>query len=253
MLHLVSISNPLLLCLHGWGGSKESFTELRAALNGAPIEILSPDLPGFGTEKEPLRAWNVDDYAAWVEQYVLAHARMHGRKLLLLGHSHGGRIAMKLAVRGNLSIHRLYLCAPAGIRRGQYVKRAMGFLIAKTGKLLLRLPLMLNRIEPLSRRLLYRLLRTHDYERASTVMRETMARITAENFRPLLPQIQIPTDIFWGKEDRITPFGDARIAEREIPQSTLHTFHGVRHAVHRDRAKEIAAVIVKNAGTQTHT
>src|SRR3989344_3049617 len=56
---------PVLLCLHGWGGSKESFSELREALKNTDIEILTPDLPGFGSEPEPDRPWTVDDYAEW--------------------------------------------------------------------------------------------------------------------------------------------------------------------------------------------
>ena len=61
---------PVLVCLHGWGGSKESFTELRAVLKGEPIEILTPDLPGFGKEPEPKKPWTTDDYANWVEEWI---------------------------------------------------------------------------------------------------------------------------------------------------------------------------------------
>ena len=45
-----SSMKPVLLCLHGWGGSGGSFAELRAALHGTELEILTPDLPGFGAE-----------------------------------------------------------------------------------------------------------------------------------------------------------------------------------------------------------
>ena len=61
---------PILVCLHGWGGSKESFTELREALQDVPCEIVTPDLPGFGDAAEPERPWTVDDYADWVESYI---------------------------------------------------------------------------------------------------------------------------------------------------------------------------------------
>src|SRR3990167_11456027 len=59
-----------LLCLHGWGGSKESSTERREALKDSDITILTPDLPGFGSEPEPSRPWTTDDYAEWVAEWL---------------------------------------------------------------------------------------------------------------------------------------------------------------------------------------
>ncbi len=241
-----SATRVILLCLHGWGGSKESFTELRKALNDTDIEILTPDLPGFGDEPEPTKTWTNDDYADWVRDWI---GRNIGEKrFLLLGHSHGGRIAVKLAARHSLPITHLYLCAPAGIRRRQPVKRFVGLALAKTGKALLSLPILLNHAKPLARRVLYRLLRTHDYEQASPAMRQTMIRVTTEDMRPLLAGIHIPTDIFWGTDDRMTPYTDAVIVKNGIKGSVLHTYPGVTHRVHRDRAKEIASVIKRTMG-----
>ena len=38
----------------------------------------------------------------------------------------------------------------------------------------------------------------------------------------------------------MTPYKDAKMMCYEIPHSELHAFEGTRHAVHRDRAEEIA-------------
>ncbi len=257
----------ILVCLHGWGGSKESFTELRVALRGEPIEILTPDLPGFGTEPEPMKPWTVDDYADWVEEWVrtkIPHLRSSESfggqakqkkqiPIYLLGHSHGGRIALKLAYRQSLQIPNpnpqsqtlithLYLCAAAGIRHPRHIKRIIGLTLSKTGKIFLALP-GLSLLAPLGKKLLYKLVRVHDYEQAIPVMRQTLIKVSAENLRPLLKDIHIATDIFWGKDDTMTPFTDALIMKREIRGSQLHTYEGIRHAVHRDRAAEIATVI----------
>lgn len=231
---------PTLLCLHGWGGSKESFTELREALRGESLRILAPDLPGFGDEPEPKSAWTVDDYADWVEEY-LRKENVEG-PVFLLGHSHGGRVSMKLAVRETVQIGHLYLCAAAGIRHPRHFKRIFGLLLAKTGKVFLSIP-GFKHLQPAAKKLLYRLVRVHDYEKASPVMRDTLIRVTAEDFRPLLPFVHVPTDIFWGTDDGMTPVSDAYVLHRGIPGSRLHLFQGVRHRVHRDRATEIAAVI----------
>lgn len=245
---------PILLCLHGWGGSKESFTELRAALDGEDLLILTPDLPGFGSEPEPDRPWSVDDYADWVEawfQNQLATWNLKPGTIFLLGHSHGGRIAIKLVTRPssinrinqstNQPINHLYLCASAGIRHGS-LKKLIGKLLAAIGRAVFSIP-GINRLEPLARRILYKLLREHDYERASPIMRRTLAKVTAEDLTPLLASITIPTDIFWGEDDTYTPLRDGRLMHERIRGSVLHTFEGVRHRVHRDRAQEISAVI----------
>jgi pimeloyl-ACP methyl ester carboxylesterase len=239
-----------LLCLHGWGGTRESFHELKGALHGSDITVLAPDLPGFGSQPEPPQPWTNNDYADWVMQWMAANGQRPtaNEPWALLGHSHGGRVAIKL-VTGKLQAagialpSHLFLCAPAGIRRGQYLRRAVGWVLAKTGKLLLGFPLAISRIQPVARRLLYRLLRTHDYETASPAMRRTMVLVTSENLRPVLGGITVPTDLFWGEDDRITPLRDGQLAQRAINGSTLHTYPSVRHRVHRERAREIAAII----------
>ncbi len=251
---------PILLCLHGWGGSKESFTELRAALKGADLEILTPDLPGFGEEPEPRTAWSTDEYADWVVRWMDEKLRVSGfglreRKIFLLGHSHGGRIAIKLAARLNpetrnpkpetfFPINHLFLCAAAGIRHPRHFKRIFGLILAKTGKFFVSIP-SLRSLQPIAKKLLYKLVRVHDYEKASPVMRETLIKVSAEDLTPLLPTITVPTDIFWGTDDRMTPVGDGRLMARLIRQSQLHVFVDTRHNVHRIRAAEIAKAICR--------
>ncbi len=234
-----ALMKTVLLCLHGWGGTKDSFADLRAALKGSGIEILTPDLPGFGDQPEPADAWTTDDYADWVERYIRTHIK---GPFWLLGHSHGGRIALKLVNRGSLPIEHLFLCASAGIRRPRHIKRAIGLTLAKSGKFLLSLP-GARALQPIGKKLLYRLVRVHDYEKASPVMRQTLINVTNEDLRPLLPHIGVPTDIFWGTEDGMTPVADAHVMHEGIKASKLHLYKGVRHGVHRDRAREIGGVI----------
>jgi len=233
-------ARPILLCLHGWGGTKESFTELREALRNDSIEILAPDLPGFGSEREPDRPWSTDDYAEWVEQWI--NGKLGGAPLWILGHSHGGRIALKMVKRGNVKIDRLFLCAAAGIRHPRHFKRIVGLTLAKTGKFFLSIPL-LNRLEPIGKKFLYRLVRVHDYEQASPLMRQTLIEVSREDLRPILSAINVPTDIFWGEDDRMTPVSDGKLMNEKIRGSSLLIFPNTRHRVHRDRAPEIVEVI----------
>ena len=261
LLYDVCMTRTVLLCLHGWGGSKESFTELRAALKDADLEILTPDLPGFGEEPEPERAWTTDQYADWVvgwfgQKWKVESGKWKtGGKVFLLGHSHGGRIAIKLAARLNPAIRNpqsaisfpidhLFLCAAAGIRHPRHFRRIIGLTLAKAGKILLSIP-GLKLLQPLGKKFLYKLVRVHDYEKASPVMRQTLINVSAEDLTPLLSSITVPTDIFWGREDRMTPLGDGVLMHGRIRKSRLLVFEG-RHGVHRERAVEIAEIIQRS-------
>ncbi len=233
-----------LLCLHGWGGSKESFNPLREALKGTDIDILTPDLPGFGDEPEPSHPFTNDDYANWVLEWLQKNhpSVLTTEPLLLLGHSHGGRIAIKLTAGNSLPVSHLFLCASAGIRRPRHMKRLAGLTLAKTGKFFLSIPGM-RTLQPLGKKMLYKLVRVHDYEKASPIMRDTLINVTEEDLRPLLPCIQVPTDIFWGTEDGMTPIADGRLMAKKIPENSFHEYPGIRHGVHKEKAQEIADVI----------
>ncbi len=233
----------LLLCLHGWGGSAESFTELRTALQGADLDILTPNLPGFGGQADPPHPWTIDDYADWVESWLEEQRPGHGR-YSIVGHSHGGRIAIKLALRDKERIDHLFLCAAAGIRHARHFKRIIGLTLAKSGKFFMSIPGM-SVLEPVAKKVLYKLVRVHDYEKANPVMRNTMILVTREDMRPLLPLVAVPTDLFWGEQDAMTPISDGIAMQKAIAGSHLHRFTGVRHGVHRDRAPQIAEVIRK--------
>lgn len=74
-------------------------------------------------------------------------------------------------------------------------------------------------------------------------MKETMKKVIEEDLKPLLGSINAPTDVFWGKDDTQTPVSDAKTLEEMIPQAHAHVYPGVRHAVHRERAPQIAELI----------
>lgn len=243
---------PTLLCLHGWGGSKASFNPLREALADVDLEILTPDLPGFGREKDPAKPWTVDHYAGWVTGWLTTERKSDG-PLWILGHSHGGRTAIVLASKNVLPIDHLFLCAPSINRKRRYaLRRTIGVTLAKSGKFFLSLP-GLSLLAPLARRTLYRMLRVHDYERASPLMQQTLLLVTKQDLSPLLPDITVPVDLFWGEDDRQTPVSDASYMQKLLPHCNRHIYPGTRHAVHTTNAHEIAAVIRQRFETLRET
>lgn len=95
-----------LLLLHGFTGSRKSWTDV---LPGLPtgIEPMAVDLPGHGLNREPA---SVEATAE-----TLAHG-LHGRRSHVLGYSLGARVALALAVAHPEAVDRLVLESPsAGI------------------------------------------------------------------------------------------------------------------------------------------
>src|SRR3989338_6710048 len=85
--------HALLLFLHGWRSSKEIWQPLFPYLpHDVPQYFL--DLPGFGASSTPPSAFTLDDYCAVVVGFI---QKLGLPQLTLIGHSFGGRVAIKLA------------------------------------------------------------------------------------------------------------------------------------------------------------
>jgi pimeloyl-ACP methyl ester carboxylesterase len=231
-----------VLCIHGWGGNPESFTQLRDACTGLLITMLTPYVPGFDT-KHPLdRAYTIEDYANWLESEINSIPK--DQNIILLGHSHGGRTIVEWLTRNsnNTRVQQVILCAPALLKNSQTIKKFIALILAKVIGSVLSLPL-LRLIRPAARTIQYKLWGVHDYEKASKIMQQTMQNVIAGDYANQLPKINIPIDLFWGTEDSLTPYNDALVVHKLLPNSVLHTIPGVRHAVHRHAANQIATTI----------
>lgn len=221
---------PLVFILHGWGGSAASWVKVQELLADKGFRVIVPDLPGFGKSDEPPSPWGVGDYADWFQSFIRAITKSYNRHLetyLLLGHSFGGRVAIKLAAAHPPGLQKLVLVSAAGIK-----KRVSPFvsLVAKTLDWLFSLPL-LRRFKPPLRAFSYRyVLRRTGYLKAQGVMKEVFQKVVAEDLQPLLKQIMAPTLIVWGEKDKLTPLEDARLMRREIPHAQLEVLKDIGHA-----------------------
>lgn len=99
-----------VVALHYWAGAGHEFGALRPLL--APdVQLLAPDLPGFGQQSAPLHFdYSVQAYANWVADYLV---RLRVTDFTLLGHSMGGKIALLLAAARPAGLRRLVLLSPS--------------------------------------------------------------------------------------------------------------------------------------------
>ena len=105
---------PEVLLLHGWAAPAETYRLIIDHLKSR-CRVVAPDLPGFGGSEEPGAPWSADDYADFVLRFAQA-AKLSSP--VLIGHSNGGRIIIKLMNREGLpfAVPKIVLMDSAGIK-----------------------------------------------------------------------------------------------------------------------------------------
>ena len=81
-----------VVALHGWGRTRADWN---ATLQG--YDALALDLPGFGATPAPDSGWSTSEYAEWVGECLDEVVSSGGERPVLVGHSFGGRVAVRLA------------------------------------------------------------------------------------------------------------------------------------------------------------
>ncbi len=243
---------PVAVLLQGWGTCYGLYDPV-AALIGDRFKVVQFDLPGFGASEEPKEPWSVEDYADFFLDFL--HA-MKIDECMLIGHSYGGRIILKLTgdpkYAGKIVTQRPDARGTVG-REGDrdgmespiVVPRLI--LIDSAGIPPVRTP------EQKRRQLSYKMLRkvfankviywlfpeiiddwrsrqgSEDYRRASEIMKGTLVKSVNEDLTYCLPGIRQDTLLIWGENDTATPMRDAHVMEEKIPNSGLAVIPGTGH------------------------
>lgn len=225
---------PTIFILHGWGSSSERWGGVIEELARAGYEVLVPDLPGFGQSVPPPVPWNVEEYAAWAHTFLEA-LNVHPR--LIIGHSFGGRVALRLLQTHPERTSGLVLCASSGLKHAKTLKQRVAYGAAKVGNLFFSLP-GLSALRAFARRVLYRSIGEYDYYRTSGIMRETFQRVNEHDIAPGLEGFTYPTLILWGDQDKATPLADAHRFHALISGSRLEIFPGAGHRLPYERTAD---------------
>ena len=238
--------SPCILVLHGWNSSSDSWQETAKILQDNGFKVIIPDLPGFGKSVEPSFGWSVGDYVEFVLKFA-EEAKQD--KFFLLGHSFGGRIAIKLGAVCPQKLSGLILVGAAGVENTRGLKTRIFLFVAKIGNFIFSLPF-LNKFYPWARKTIYILARTRDYFEAKGIKKEIFKKVINEDLTPFLSQIRIPTLFIWGKNDKMTPLKNAYLMKEKIPNSVLEIIPNAGHALNLKCPKELAHIIIKWLKTQ---
>lgn len=213
-------SSEAVVMLHGWGASIELFKN-SAELISSKYLVAAPDMPGFGETPEPPFSWQVDDYTDFVIEFI---KNLRLKKVILLGHSFGGRVIIKLVNRKDLpfEITKLILVDAAGIRPEKTPEQLKKEKLMKLGKKLLKgTPKLLEKMQSM--------VGSADYKAASPLMKKILINVVNEDLSHLLPEITQETLLIWGTLDTATPISDAEKMEELIPNAGLARIEGVGH------------------------
>jgi pimeloyl-ACP methyl ester carboxylesterase len=220
------------------------------------------NLPGFGGSEEPPDAWSVGDYADFVRDFLTERGI---RSVTLIGHSFGGRIAIKLAGNSSaatvmnpadalpdggpgaeppetgpgaeplagpgaapLVVVKMILVDSAGIRPKRTLAWKLKNLVYRGVRQILSLEAVRKKAPSLLER--WRVKNSSaDYRNATPRMRGCLVKAVNEDLTPCLPSIRCPTLLIWGENDSETPLSDAKIMEKLIPDAGLVVLKNAGH------------------------
>jgi len=209
-----SLEPTEVIGLHGWARSREDLAGSLAGLNALVL-----DLPGFGASPEPPEAWDSRAYAALIAEVLVGLDRPQ----VLLGHSFGGRVAVKLAAGWPELVSGLVLAGVPLLRQQPAgISPAWRFRMARWGS---RHGLVSeSRMEKLRQRY-----GSEDYRRASGIMRSVLVRVVNESYEEDLPRIACPVELVWGSNDTAAPLPMARQACGLLRNARLEVIEGGGH------------------------
>lgn len=219
--------------LHGWRSQgrvwfplwEEFFEQHTQQGSNLPYVFYAVDMPGFGSSEAPRKPYRLQDYALVVEEFC---QRLGFAHVVLVGHSFGGRIAIKVASRGRVILKQLMLIGSAGFRPRGFL-HSLKRVVAQIVKPFFAFSFM----QPL-RRKLYTVIGAHDYM-ATPKLTQTFVNILGEDLEHLLPQIAVPTLLVWGEHDRETPVSFGERMRDALPHATLVVIPRAGHFVFLDQ------------------
>jgi pimeloyl-ACP methyl ester carboxylesterase len=236
-----------ILFVHGLAGCWRNWLENLPHF-GRSHRAIALDLPGFG--ESPMPSWSIDmpAYGRLIDDFC--EKLGVGRVAALVGHSMGGFASTEAVIERPSRFDRLVLVSAAGISfaeaLGRQIEAQLRLLEAAVPFVAGPRRSWLNR--PRGRQLAFgRLFRYPNRVRPELLREQIQPGLQSPGFgdsvraiggydtRHRLPEIEIPTLVVWGLEDRIVPVEAAIGYHRLIPESRLELFERTGHMPQLER------------------
>lgn len=223
-----------IIALHGWGRNGGDFARI---VDG--LDALSIHLPGFGITPEPAEAWGSEQYADDVA------AALEGLPpVILVGHSFGGRVAVRLAAKHPELVAGIVLTGVPLMRLKAAPKVSASY----------RLVRWLARRGLVPQKTLEAQRHKHgsaDYRAAQGVMRDIMVRVVPETYDADLARITAPVRMVWGGNDTAAPADAGLAASKLVTGAKFRVVPGAGHLLEgelRDAVREELLQLIEEVG-----
>lgn len=259
-----------LVLVHGFGGNTCSWKDFMPSL-AQTRRVVALDLLGHGQSPKPEDGeYTIENQARLVlntcDELLL-------NRFVLAGHSYGGAVSLELALQ---MFHGEHLHADAlGIPSEQ--KRLEGLIVISGAAYPQKMPwhlkgmrspfaVKLNQLLPPEAQMRLVLLNlfqnpllvtreiVRDYAAPMSspgyhkALHETVKNLVPENFADIgerYRQLQIPTLLIWGENDRIVPVEIGRRLEKDLPNSDLHVLPDCGHMPMHEKPLDVLNIIIK--------
>lgn len=250
---------PLIL-LHGFASAHSTWNEMAGLFPPELYSLYLLDLKGFGLSDKPRDgAYSIEDQAEMVVSFI----RKQGlSSVILLGHSMGGTISLRVALQvrnGNepFAVEKLILmdCAAYPQRLPKFFRRLKSPLL---GPLFLRMIPTRILVRGVLEKVFFdpgkvtpdRYARYKGYLRGkgiAYVLRATVKGIDPAAYAHIAESyhtLSVPALIIWGEEDRVIRVKNAHRLHGDLPGSRLKVLKSCGHNPHEERPRESFAHIV---------
>ena len=207
-----------VVILQGWGTEYAIYDGMANIIN-KKYRVIQFDFPGFGNSDEPCEPWSVDDYALFF--YKLMEA-LNINNAILIGHSYGGRVIIKLASKPNadFKINKIILIDSAGVIPKKSFLQKLKIFRYKIFKKIYSIKLIQIMFPEIIQDWRSRQ-GSSDYRNASDIMKRCLVLAVNEDLTDLLAKIKQETLLIWGELDTATPISDGILMEKLIPNAVL--------------------------------
>src|SRR4051794_24099737 len=246
---------PVLLFVHGLSGCWQNWLENLPQLSRAH-RCLALDLPGFGDSAMP--SWTIDMPAYGRLLHDFCEKLGVDRVAAVIGNSMGGFVSTEAAVAQPERFERLVLVSAAGISnaRARNEPAAVAARLSQyTGPLLARFTDAAI-VRPRGRYVAFRgVARFPDRLRPELLWEQlepgtrspgfgdALKALVGYDTRDSLSEIEVPTLIVWGFNDRIVPVQSALSYHRRIRGSQLEIFERTGHVPMLERPARFNRVV----------
>lgn len=256
--------SPLIL-VHGLGGAAANWTEL-APLLARNRRLLVPDLPGHGGSEALPAVSGLEPFADRVA-LVAEHEGMLPAPLV--GHSLGGTVVLRLALRRPDDISAVVLAAAAGLSIGSLWGRQVLSLFStvRPGRVAARCRGLVSRSN-LLRRFVFGFVSVADPPSLTdeavdgflaahllhTDLHSAWEALRADDPRQELVAVRCPVLVLWGAEDVQLPLDDAFEYARRL-RAPLRVIPGCGHLLIGERPDACAHAIddfLRDGGLERH-